>query len=230
VGAGDGERTGRGGSDSEGGWSRVQGEHWIYALLVLVTFLPMVPNSALVAGAGALAATGTLSLPLLLTILLVSAVLGDLGVFWSARRSRPRALRCLHRTTGRRAVLETVSGRFLRYGVPAVIAVRFVPGGRGLGGLTAGIIGFPFRRFLLGAALAEAVFVLSTVGLGYVGGRVTAHPLAPLLIGPGVSLLVAGVAMLAQRADRGPDGPFDVIPRIGATSRPNGGSSRDGRS
>ncbi|MGW7362526.1 DedA family protein [Streptomyces sp. NPDC054841] len=180
----------------------MQHEHWIYALLVLVTVVPMVPNSALVAGAGALAAVGTLSLPFLLVILLASTVLGDLCVFWAACRSRPRALRRLTRTTGRRTMLETVSGQFRQYGVPAVIAVRFLPGGRGLGGLAAGIIGFPFRRFLLGATVAEAVFVFSTVGLGYLSGRYTTHPLAPLLIGPCVSLLVAGLALVAQQTGR----------------------------
>ncbi|WP_070009421.1 DedA family protein [Streptomyces abyssalis] len=183
--------------------------HWIYALLVLATMPPVVPNSALVAGAGALAATGGLSLPLLVAVLLVSTVAGDLGTFWAGRRSSGRALVWLRSSPRRRSMLEWTAGRFRRYGVPSVIAVRFVPGGRGVGGLTAGVVGYPVRSYLLGAAVAEAVFVSCTVGLGYLGGRFAVDGAARWLIGPLVSLVVAGAVQavlrlrLTQRPPRG---------------------------
>ncbi|MCY0941354.1 DedA family protein [Streptomyces antarcticus] len=176
--------------------------HWVYALLVLVTMPPMVPNSALLAGAGALAAAGSLSLPLLVVILLISAITGDLAVFWAGRRSSGRARGWLEGKARRRSMLEWTAARFQRYGVPAVIAVRFVPSGRGVGGLTAGIVNFPARRYLLGAAIAEAIFVSYTIGLGYLGGRFATDGLAPLFIGPGVSLLVAGTVLATQRISR----------------------------
>ncbi|MER7830393.1 VTT domain-containing protein [Streptomyces sp. NPDC052644] len=174
--------------------------YWFYVLLVLATAPPMVPNSALLAGAGAVAAAGGLSLPLLLLVPLTSAVLGDLVVFSLGRRSRGRALAWLSRDARRRSMLEWVSHRIHRYGIPAVIAVRFVPTGRGVGGLTAGVVGFPLRSYLIGAGIAETLFVSYTVGLGYLGGRlVTGCGPAPLLVGPAVSLLVAAVALGVQR-------------------------------
>ncbi|MFV2119186.1 DedA family protein [Streptomyces sp. Act-28] len=174
--------------------------YWFYVLLVLATAPPMVPNSALLAGAGALAATGGLNLPLLVLIPLTSAVLGDLVVFTVGRRSRGRALRWLSRDARRRSMLERVSHLMHRYGIPAVIAVRFVPTGRGVGGLAAGAVGYPARSYLIGAGIAEALFVSYTVGLGYLGGRlVTGCGPAPLLIGPAVSLVVAGVVLGVQR-------------------------------
>ncbi len=169
--------------------------HWMYALLVLVTAPPMVPNSALLAGAGALAAAGSLSLPLLVLTLLISTVAGDLGMFWVGRRAGGRALAWLERSARRRSMLEWTAGRLQRYGVPSVIAVRFVPSGRGMGGLTAGIVGYPVRSYLLGAAIAETIFVSYTIGLGYLGGQFVSDGPALLFIGPAVSLLVAGVVL-----------------------------------
>ncbi|WP_314178229.1 VTT domain-containing protein [Streptomyces winkii] len=168
----------------------------------------MIPNSALLAGAGALAAAGSLSLPLLVLILLISTVTGDLGVFLTGRCFSSRSLAWLRRNARRRSMLQWTVERLKRYGVPSVIAVRFVPTGRGLGGLTAGVVDYPMRSYLLGAVIAEAVFVSSTLGLGYLGGQLASGGLAPLFIGPGVSLLVAGVTLTVQRVcRRRPSGP-----------------------
>ncbi|MGW7410976.1 DedA family protein [Streptomyces sp. NPDC054863] len=177
----------------------MDGTHWIYALLVLVTVPPMIPNSAVLAGAGVLAAAGGISLPLLVAFPLVGAILGDLAVYWVGRKSRRRVLMWMPRGGRRRSVLDRTADRFERHGVPSVIAVRFVPAGRGVGGLAAGIVDYPLRSYLLGAAVAEAIFVSYTIGIGYLGGQFVSDGLAPLFIGPAVSLLVAGVALGVQR-------------------------------
>lgn len=173
--------------------------HWMYVLLILVTMPPMVPNSALLTSAGTLAATGGLDLAILGPILLTSAILGDLGVFWMGRRSRGRALAWLSRDARRRSTLEWTTQRIHRYGVPSVITMRFVPTGRGTGGLAAGISGYPVRKYLAGAGVAEAVFLLYTIGFGYLGGRALPDDIPPFLIGPAMSLLAASGAMLVQQ-------------------------------
>ncbi|MEO3755177.1 VTT domain-containing protein [Streptomyces sp. B6B3] len=172
---------------------------WMYAILVLVTLPPMVPNSALLVGAGTLAATDVLSLIPLLLVVLSSMVVGDALVYWVGHRSSGRARAWLSRGARRRSMLEWLTGRLQRHGVPAVIAVRFVPAGRGLGGLAAGVTRFRLRDYLIGAAIAEAIFVSYTTGSGYVSGRLPAHDVSPLVIGPVVSLLVAGVAVVLRR-------------------------------
>lgn len=180
----------------------MHGAHWMYALLILVTMPPMVPNSALLTGAGALAATGGLSLAPLAIILLTSAILGDLGVFWMGRRSRGRALAWLSRDAKRRSTLDWASRRIHRYGVPSVIAMRFVPTGRGAGGLAAGIMDYPIGKYLIGAGIAEAAFLSYTISLGYLGGQALPDDIPPFLIGPAVSLLVAGSVMVVQQVPR----------------------------
>ncbi|MGW1404929.1 DedA family protein [Streptomyces sp. NPDC002403] len=176
--------------------------HWMYVLLILATMPPLVPNSALLTSAGTLAATGGLDLAALAPILLTSAVLGDLGVFWMGRRSRGRVLAWLSRDARRRSTLEWTTRRIQRYGVPSVIAMRFVPTGRGTGGLAAGISGFPIRKYLAGAGIAEAVFLSYTIGFGYLGGRALPDGIPPFLVGPALSLLMASAVMLAQQAVR----------------------------
>ncbi|WP_051790804.1 DedA family protein [Streptomyces sp. NRRL S-1022] len=173
----------------------MDGTHWMYVLLVLVTMPPMIPNSALVAGAGALAAAGSLNLPLLIVILLASTVLGDMSMFWTGCLARGRALRWMSRRQKRRSMLDWAAERFRRYGVPSVIAMRFVPSGRGLGGVTAGIVDFPLRSYLLGALAAEAVFVSCTLGLGYLGGRLVDNTVMVVCMGPAVSVLTASTVM-----------------------------------
>lgn len=173
--------------------------YWFYVLLIVVTAPPMVPNSALLAGAGALAAGGSLNLPLLVCVPLTSAVLGDLAVYRLGRRSSARVLAWTDRRSRRRSMLTWVAERMRRYGVASVIAVRFVPTGRGMGGLTAGVVGYPARKYLLGAGIAEAIFVSCTIGLGYVGGRLVTEGLAPLFIGPTVSVMIAATTLCLQR-------------------------------
>ncbi|MEU6098764.1 VTT domain-containing protein [Streptomyces sp. NPDC047079] len=153
----------------------------------------MVPNSALLAGAGALAASGSLSLPFLVLLLLTSTLVGDMTMFWTGRLARGRAVRWISRRARRRSMLDWASGQFRRYGVSSVIAMRFVPSGRGLGGVTAGIVALPLRSYLVGALVAEAVFVFCTLGLGYLGGRLVENSLVLLCVGPAVSLLTAAV-------------------------------------
>ncbi|MEU6082348.1 VTT domain-containing protein [Streptomyces sp. NPDC047108] len=172
---------------------------WMYASLVLVTALPLVPNSAVLATAGAFSAVGRLDLSVVLLAPLAGAVAGDLAVYGAGSRARGRVLAWVARRHRRRAVMEWAATRVGRHGVPAVIAMRFVPCGRFMGGLTTGLVAFGARRYLLGAGIAELIFVACTVGLGYAGGTVAATGGSALVIGPAVSVAVAAVTAAVQR-------------------------------
>jgi membrane protein DedA with SNARE-associated domain len=180
----------------------MDGALWMYALLALGTAPPLVPNSAMIATAGALAADGELSLFVLLLVVAGSAVAGDAAVFGIGRLTSGRALGWLSRTGRRRAALEWTAGRIHAHGVPFVIAVRFLPSGRLVGGLTAAIVRYPLGRFLLGAAIAEAIWAAYSVGFGYWGASALDNTWSALAIGPGVSLVVAAAAQLISRRSR----------------------------
>lgn len=171
---------------------------WAYAVLAATTAPPLVPNAALLVTGGVLAAQGRLSLALVLLVVAGSALVGDLLIHRTGRAVSGKVLTRLYRRPRRRALLEWASVRIQRHGVPFVIAVRFLPSGRVVGGLSAGIVRYPARRYMIGAGVAEAVWATYSVGLGYFGGLAVSDSLYAVALGLGVSLAVAGVGSVAQ--------------------------------
>ncbi|MDX3074667.1 DedA family protein [Streptomyces sp. NPDC088354] len=171
---------------------------WAYGVLAATTAPPLVPNSALLVTGGVLAAQGRLDIGLVLLVVAGSALLGDLVIHRTGRAVSGSVLTRLYRKPRRRALLEWASVRIERHGVPFVIGVRFLPSGRVIGGLAAGIVRYPARRYAIGAGVAEGVWATYSVGLGYFGGLAMSNSLYAVGLGLGVSLFVAGVGGLAQ--------------------------------
>ncbi|MFF3950708.1 DedA family protein [Streptomyces sp. NPDC001902] len=171
---------------------------WAYAVLAATTAPPLVPNAALLVTGGVLAAQGRLDIALVLLVVAGSALLGDLLIHRTGRAVSGRVLTRLYRRPRRRALLEWASVRIQRHGIPFVIGVRFLPSGRVVGGLSAGIVRYPARRYLIGAGVAEAVWATYSVGLGYFGGLAMSNSLYAVALGLGVSLAVAGIGSVAQ--------------------------------
>ncbi|MEU9121845.1 DedA family protein [Streptomyces sp. NPDC048506] len=188
-----------------------------YGLLVLTTLPPLVPNSALLVSAGVLASQGQLFLPQVLLVVAGSALLGDLLMYLAAWRFGEPVRRWLRRSPRRRALLEWTSQRIERYGVPFVIAVRFLPSGRIAGALASGVLRYPLRKYALGAGIAELTWATYSVGLGYLGTTAADHPLYAAGIGLGVSGAVAAVGAVIQWATR----------RRALRERPDGSRERD---
>lgn len=179
---------------------------WPYVLIVLTVVPPMVPNSWLLTAAGALSATGRLSLPVVLPVAVCSAVLGDLLVYGGARRFGGGLVRLLDRGPRRQAALKWAAARIERYGIPFVIAGRFTPSGRTVGMAAAGLVRFRLRRTVCASAAAESVWVAYTVGLGYFGGAAAGEGLRGVLFGLAVSgtagAVVAAVQWVVRRRGR----------------------------
>ncbi|MCR8574341.1 DedA family protein [Streptomyces sp. Isolate_219] len=173
-----------------------------YGLLVLTTLPPLVPNSALLVSAGVLASRGELFLPLILLTVAGSALVGDLLMYLAARRFGGPVRAWMRRKPRRRALLEWTSGRIQRYGLPFVIAVRFLPSGRIAGALASGVLRYPLRKYALGAGIAEVTWATYSVGLGYLGSATSGRPLHAAAIGFGVSCAVATVGAAIQWAAR----------------------------
>ncbi|MET9293987.1 VTT domain-containing protein [Streptomyces sp. NPDC003077] len=170
----------------------------LYGLLALTTAPPLVPNSALLVTAGVLASQGGAHISLVLLIVAGSALLGDLLMHVAARRFGGPVRAWMLRRARRRALLEWTSAQIQRYGLPFVVAVRFLPSGRIVGALASGVVRYSLRRYALGAGIAEAVWAAYSVGLGYLGTAAVADTLFATLVGVGVSVLVATVGAAAQ--------------------------------
>ncbi|WP_438487889.1 DedA family protein [Streptomyces sp. S186] len=174
----------------------------LYGLLALTTLPPLVPNSALLVSAGILASEGHLTLPLVLAVVAGSALLGDALMYLAARRFGGPVRAWMLRRPRRRAALEWTSRRIRRYGVPFVIAVRFLPSGRIVGPLASGVLRYPLRKYLIGAGLAESLWAAYSVGLGYLGSAAAGNRLYAAGIGLGVSAVVAMAGTAVQWAAR----------------------------
>jgi membrane protein DedA with SNARE-associated domain len=175
---------------------------WAYVLLALTTAPPLVPNSVLLVTGGVMAAEGHLDLTLVLLVVAGSAVLGDMLIHRSGRALSGRVLDRMRRRPGRAALLRWAALRIQRHGVPFVIAVRFLPSGRVIGGIAAGVMRYPARKYAVGAGVAEIVWASYSVGAGYISGRAASNSFYALTLGLGISLLVAGIGTAAQWASR----------------------------
>jgi membrane protein DedA with SNARE-associated domain len=183
---------------------------WAYVLLALTTAPPLVPNSALLVTGGVMAAHGQLDITCVLLVVAGSALTGDLIIHRGGRAVRGPVLSRFYRRPRRRQMLDWAASRIKRYGVPFVVACRFLPSGRLIGGIAAGVVGYPARCYLFGAGIAEVVWATYSVGIGYLGGRATGSSLSAIGLGLGVSVVVATIGGLVQltvgRRDAGGNG------------------------
>lgn len=174
---------------------------WAYAVIGLLAFgeaaafvgLFLPGETALLLG-GVLAATGHISLPVLLVVAAVAAVLGD-SVGYEIGRHGGNPLR--RSRLGRRIGEErwTRAEQFvLRRGGPAVLLGRWVGVLRALVPALAGMTRMPYRRFLVWNLAGGITWATTVVLAGYAAGaawRTAAHYLSQ------VTLVLAVVAVLA---------------------------------
>jgi membrane protein DedA with SNARE-associated domain len=87
-----------------------------------------------------------------------------------------------------------------RFGMTAIIACRFVPGGRTAVTLSCGLIGFPRRRFIPATAAAAVIWAAYSFFLGRLGGHAFEHnPWAGLAVALGTTVVLAGLMEAARR-------------------------------
>lgn len=168
----------------------------------------LLPGDTLMVTAGVLVAAGALHLPLPLTLpaVILAAAAGDQVAFHVGRRVGAG------RQPGRVPRLFTADRReraavfFDRYGATAVVLSRFLPLARVLTPVLAGASGMRWRRFAVYDLAGAAVWGASTLGSGYVLGRmwgVAGH--LDLIVAGAVAVAVvhALVAVLRRRARTG---------------------------
>lgn len=171
---------------------------WAYALLALTTAPPLVPNAVLLVTGGVMAAEGHLNIALVLLVVAGSAVMGDMLIHRSGRAMSGRVVSRMRRRPRRAALLRWAALRIQRHGVPFVIGVRFLPSGRVVGGLAAGVMRYPARKYVIGAGVAETVWASYSVGAGYLTGEAASNSFYALSLGLGISMAVAGIGTVAQ--------------------------------
>ena len=126
---------------------------WVYALLFVIIFTetgvviaPFLPGDSLLFVAGALCVTEGMSLPVLMVLLIVAAILGD-AVNYSVGRWFGDALMKRTRLISPEKIKYT-QDFFEKHGPKTIVIARFLPIVRTMAPFVAGFSGMHAKRFL----------------------------------------------------------------------------------
>lgn len=181
---------------------------WVYALLFAIIFTetgvvvaPFLPGDSLLFVAGALCVTEGMSLPLLIVLLVVAAILGD-AVNYSVGRWFGDAL--IHRT---RLIspekLQYTQHFFEKHGPKTIVIARFLPIVRTMAPFVAGFSGMQAKRFLTYNVSGGVLWVVSLTVAGYLFGNIPLvknNLTAVILLIIFLSILPGIIAYLRARA------------------------------
>jgi membrane protein DedA with SNARE-associated domain len=169
----------------------------------------VLPGETAVFLGGVLAASGRVSLPVLLVVVVLAAVIGDSVGYEIGRKFGPRILasrplqRHHERLTRAQTVLRTRGG-------PAVFVGRFTAFLRAVTPALTGASRMPYRRFLAYNAAGAIVWGIGVSMIGYSAGASFAHAQQQLGRFSAMflaALIIAGVVyLLVRRRTRRQDG------------------------
>jgi membrane protein DedA with SNARE-associated domain len=183
----------------------------VFAGVLIGSIVPVIPTGAVVGAGAALAlTTGELSLPLVLLVSTVAALIGDLITFAICRAGGPAAVRWVAR--GQRAErIDEVRGQFRDHGWLIIVTGRLLPAGRIPVLLAAGALAYPWRRLVPAAAVAAFLWAVAYSLLGVVSGGIFDSPLLATLLATGLVLVVGLVLNLvaSRRRHRRASAPAD---------------------
>lgn len=171
------------------------GSPWLYVALFSLSaidgFFPVVPSESLVITAGVFAANGTTNLALVIAVSAAGAVLGDHVSYFVGRFAGAKLLTHLRTAPRRQAAFDWASGTLAERGGLILVIARYIPGGRTVTTLTAGMVGYPLYRFTCFDLLAGASWGVYSGLIGYSGGiTFERNPILGLLFGLGLALSV----------------------------------------
>jgi membrane-associated protein len=190
---------------------------WVYAILFVIVFAetgfvvtPFLPGDSLLFATGALCATGTLSTPLAVGLLVVAAFTGNAVNYTVGRIVGPRVFAASDHAGifGRllnREHLQRAHAFFEEYGGKAVILGRFVPIVRTFVPFVAGAAAMSSYTFGLMNIIGAVAWVTICLGAGLLFGNVpiVKQNFSLVTIGiVGVSLLPMVVEIVMQRRKR----------------------------
>ncbi|WP_447653000.1 DedA family protein [Microbacterium sufflavum] len=184
---------------------------WLYLVLFAVTvidgFFPPVPSeTVLVAAAAVAASTGDGILLLLGLVAAVGAAIGDNLAFLIGRRLGTSRFAWMRRP--RVVTAFAYAQRALdRRSATLILGARYIPVGRVAVNMSAGALGFPWRRFLPLSLIAGASWSIFSLAIGLLAGAwIKDQPLLSALLGIGVALVIGVVVdrIAAARRRRAP--------------------------
>jgi membrane protein DedA with SNARE-associated domain len=178
----------------------------LFTLIMLESTLVPIPSELVMPFAGYLAHTGEFSLPTILIINSVAALLGSGICYWIGMAGgKPLLLKYGKFVGVRRKDIERTETYFARHGRATILIGRFLPVVRHIISIPAGIARMPLPAFFLQTFLGATIWGSVLILIGYELGNwaVIADKLkhVDLLIGAGiiVVLLALGIRFVLRR-------------------------------
>jgi membrane-associated protein len=170
---------------------------WAYAILFVLAFLdalvPVVPSETSVITAGVVAGAGDLSLPLVIAFAAAGAFAGDNTAYLIGHRYGRRINERFFRSEKAQRRVEWAHNQVEERGGQLIVIARFIPGGRTVVTLSAGTLGYAWRKFVVYDAIAALIWACYAALLGYFGGHAFEDaPWKGLLLALGIAFAVTG--------------------------------------
>jgi membrane-associated protein len=176
---------------------------WAYAILFLLAFfdalVPIVPSETSVITAGVVASAGDLNLPLVIAFAAAGAVAGDNAAYFIGHRYGTRINERFFRSEKAKKRIAWAQNQVEERGGELIVIARFIPGGRTVVTLSAGTLGYPWRKFIIFDAIAGLAWASYAASLGYFGGHAfEAQPWKGLLLAFGIAFAVTGAVEVVR--------------------------------
>lgn len=167
---------------------------WLYLVLIAVSlldsFLPAIPSEPVIVTAGVYAATGETQLLPVIVATALGAFLGDMVPYGLGRVMADRVLERLPVGTRRRRAHDWLRSELEVRAGYVLITSRFIPIGRYLVTLTAGITRLRWPKFAGYTVMSCAAWSAYTVLAGYAGGTLFQdNTLVGIAVGMGLAVL-----------------------------------------
>ena len=151
---------------------------WVYALLFLIIFvetgvvvMPFLPGDSLLFVVGALCGAGFMSLPLVMVLLVLAAILGDQLNYSIGRYFGPKVFQWEDSRFFNRKAFDRAHNFYERYGGITVILARFMPFVRTFVPFVAGVAEMTRSTFTFYNVIGALIWVVGLTGAGYLFGN-----------------------------------------------------------
>lgn len=153
---------------------------WVYVLLFAIIFvetglvvMPFLPGDSLLFVAGAIAAVGGMSLPILLLLLVIAAITGDALNYAIGRWLGPKVFQWENSRWFNKDAFNKTHDFYEEYGPITIVVGRFLPFIRTFAPFVAGVAQMSYSKFTAFNMTGGILWVGSLTSLGYVIGE---HP------------------------------------------------------
>ena len=185
-------------------WDAANWGYWgVFLLMILENVIPPVPSEAIMTVGGIAVSKGQMNFAALVAVGTAGTVIGNLFWWEIGRRLGYKRMKPLIDRFGRWLTMdwhevEKLKSYFDRWGGPTVLIFRFMPVGRTVISIPAGLMHMPFWRFVGYTAVGSIIWNVFLVGVGYwLGATVDdiEHWVAPVI----TAIVVAIVAIYLWR-------------------------------